>query len=130
MFTWGNTHIKHFFKFCLVGAAAVSVFIFLYQYFLTLDLSGIVANIFAYIGSITVGYYLNSRYTFKSKIKLLFLYKYLAVNIFSLALNSMVYFMTYHLLIDNSHNLWIAAFFAISISTLSNFIGLKKYVFS
>lgn len=119
-----------FFKFSAVGLVALITYLFLYKYFLTINISGPASNSLGYILSILIGYFLNSKFTFKSKIGFTFFFKYLIVNFFSLLLNSSVYLIAIHLFNKSIYGHWLAIFLAIFCSTISNFIGLKKYAYS
>ena len=63
-----QSRVEEFFRFSAVGFFAVLAYLFFYQYFLAVHISGPIANTLSYVCSICIGYFLNSKFSFKKKI--------------------------------------------------------------
>lgn len=121
---------KSFHRFLIVGAVSTAVNYALFvMLFTTTALSYLVASMIGYISGMLFGYVLNRSWTFGADVPstLHEIFLYAAVYAFSLALNTVVLAGGVEVV---GLSPLIANIVAIGVSTCSNYIGLRFFVFS
>ena len=124
---------KNFLKFFIVGCIAFGIDITSYFALLLLDFPSAIAKSISFILGVSVGYILNSLFTFNnSQLAATELKKYILLYLGSMFINMTLneYFLSF--LRDpalGNHSLLIAVLLATSVSLLINFFGLRYYVF-
>ncbi|WP_462267338.1 GtrA family protein [Mucilaginibacter sp.] len=115
-------------KFAIVGGTATlfnyAIFYILQKQF---QVNTILATIIGYASGLVLGFFLNNFWTFKSRpYSLSLVLGYATVYLISLGLS--VIFMK--ITVDRLHfNKWVMYIFAIGISTVFNFVGLKTVIY-
>jgi len=111
-------------KFLLVGVINTAVFYLSFILFLRLEINYLVASSMGYSIAVIISYLLNKIWAFESKeaTTLLLFVQFVVVNLISLAANLTVLYILVDII---QLNVYISQLFAISISTVVNFIGYK-----
>jgi putative flippase GtrA len=118
-----------FYKFIVVGVVATlvnySIFYILLEF---LKINYLISSAFGFLFGMVIGYFLNRKWTFQIEIKTTNaeIIKYFLVYTFSLILSLIFLKITVDAFKINAK---IANFFALILTTFTNFIGIKITVF-
>lgn len=122
-------HYKEFIKFAIVGSTSTAVNYAVFYYLFHFDhFNYLVASASGFITGMFISYTLNRKFTFESENqkRAKEFFSYFAVCLFSLGLS----LLTLRFCVEILHiSPLLGNLFAIGVSTVSNFLGAKFFVF-
>jgi putative flippase GtrA len=119
-------NVYEFFKYNLVGIANTLVGFSIVFSLMFFGLSAEQSNMIGYAIGAVLSLYLNSRYTFKSKLSKILTLKFFGVLLFSYLLN----FLVLKWFLSTEVDPYLAQFFSAIVYTISSFILMKVFVFN